>query len=229
MGVDGCGAPNYALPLVRLARLYARLAAPSGADAAEAALATLRAAMRAHPEMVSGEGRDDLLLARLAPWIAKGGAEGVHALGVAERGIGIAIKIADGGPRALRIVIAAVLEQLGLWPAAGADGLDTWRRVALRNHAGRLTGYLLPVFELRRGRSVQFVVPPPARRAPARPPEEARTMPTYEYHCRKCGEVFDVLEHLAEHEKAPHRCPKCQSEDVEPLPTAFVARTSKKS
>jgi putative FmdB family regulatory protein len=54
-------------------------------------------------------------------------------------------------------------------------------------------------------------------------------MPTYAYHCRKCGEVFDVVEHLAEHQKAPHRCPKCSSEQVEPVPTPFFARTSRKS
>jgi len=54
-------------------------------------------------------------------------------------------------------------------------------------------------------------------------------MATYAYHCRKCGAAFDVTEHLAEHEKAPHRCPKCQSEQVEPVPTPFFARTSRKS
>lgn len=54
-------------------------------------------------------------------------------------------------------------------------------------------------------------------------------MPTYAYHCRDCGEVFDVSEHLAEHEKGQHRCPKCQSEKVEPVPSPFFARASKKS
>jgi putative FmdB family regulatory protein len=54
-------------------------------------------------------------------------------------------------------------------------------------------------------------------------------MPTYEYRCRKCGEIFDLVEHLEQHQKERHRCPKCQSEDVEPQMTAFYAKTSKKS
>ena len=54
-------------------------------------------------------------------------------------------------------------------------------------------------------------------------------MPTYEYHCRKCGEVFDIVEHLSEHDKQQHRCPKCQSAEVEPVPVSFYAKTSKKS
>lgn len=54
-------------------------------------------------------------------------------------------------------------------------------------------------------------------------------MPTYEYRCRKCGEKFDVAEHLEQHQKEPHRCPKCQSEEVEPQVTPFYAKTSKKS
>jgi putative FmdB family regulatory protein len=58
---------------------------------------------------------------------------------------------------------------------------------------------------------------------------EGRTMPTYEYRCRKCGEIFDVVEHLEQHQKERHRCPKCQSEEVEPQMTAFYAKTSKKS
>jgi putative FmdB family regulatory protein len=54
-------------------------------------------------------------------------------------------------------------------------------------------------------------------------------MPTYEYRCRKCGEVFDVTQHVAEHEQARPRCPRCNSEEVEPVLTTFYAKTSKKS
>lgn len=142
VGVDGCGAPNHALPLAALARLYAMLAA--GAPG----LAPLREAMLAHPDYVSGSGREDLLLARAAPgdWIAKGGAEGVQCLGIAGRGIGIALKVADGSTRGLRVATAAVLQHLGLLPGA----LQSWCEGEIRNHAGRLTGRLLPVLELRR-------------------------------------------------------------------------------
>ena len=54
-------------------------------------------------------------------------------------------------------------------------------------------------------------------------------MPTYQYRCSKCGHVFELVEHLAEHEAAHLRCPKCQSETVQHHPTQFFAKTSKKS
>ena len=54
-------------------------------------------------------------------------------------------------------------------------------------------------------------------------------MPTYQYRCEKCGEVFEHIEHVAEHETARLRCPKCASEAVQHQPTQFFAKTSKKS
>lgn len=61
-------------------------------------------------------------------------------------------------------------------------------------------------------------------------------MPTYEYRCEKCGEVFERIEHLAEHSTArwepghaPPRCPKCGSESVQHQPTQFFAKTSRKT
>jgi putative FmdB family regulatory protein len=54
-------------------------------------------------------------------------------------------------------------------------------------------------------------------------------MPTYEYRCRDCHEVFDRAEPLAEHgAKSPH-CPKCRSKNVEQVLTPFFAKTSHKS
>ena len=149
-GVNGCGAPNYALPLSGLAHAYARLAthAPGSEQAND--LDTLYSAMTSHPEMVSGEARDDLVLAQAAPadWIAKGGADGVQALGLRSRGLGIALKIADGNRRALQTAVAAVLGQLGLLPAGGDHPLSAWQAGEIRNYAGTLTGRFVSVFKL---------------------------------------------------------------------------------
>jgi putative FmdB family regulatory protein len=54
-------------------------------------------------------------------------------------------------------------------------------------------------------------------------------MPTYQYRCAKCGMIFEHVEHVAEHETAHLRCPKCGSETVQHQPTQFFAKTSKKS
>jgi len=61
-------------------------------------------------------------------------------------------------------------------------------------------------------------------------------MPTYQYRCEKCGEVFEHVERVAEHTTAlfgpgttPLRCTKCSSETVQHYPTQFFAKTSRKS
>ena len=55
-------------------------------------------------------------------------------------------------------------------------------------------------------------------------------MPTYEYKCKDCGEVFDQTITVQEHEegKVPS-CPKCKSRNVEQQPTAFQPVTSHKA
>jgi L-asparaginase II len=146
-GIDGCSAPNYALPLVRLAQAYARLAA--GEDKA---LSALRYAMLRHPDLVSGTARIDLALARAGggDWIAKAGADGVQAIGVRSRGLGIAVRIADGNARALHTVTAEVLFQMGLVAKPADSALARVFRPALTNYRGLTVGSLQPLFELRR-------------------------------------------------------------------------------
>lgn len=54
-------------------------------------------------------------------------------------------------------------------------------------------------------------------------------MPTYEYHCKKCGERFERIEHVSEHGAKKPKCPQCGSKATEPVLSAFFAKTSKKS
>jgi L-asparaginase II len=144
-GTDGCSAPNYALPLVRLAQTYAQLASADGA-----ALAALRFAMLRHPDLVSGTGRIDLALAQTGggDWIAKAGADGVQAIGIRSRGLGIAVRIADGNARALHIVTTEVLHRLGLLAKPAESPLARTFRPLLTNYRGLTVGSLLPLFEL---------------------------------------------------------------------------------
>jgi len=53
-------------------------------------------------------------------------------------------------------------------------------------------------------------------------------MPTYEYRCRDCENVFDRIEPLSEHGAKAPRCPKCKSRNVEQVLTSFFAKTSHK-
>ncbi|MFD8255469.1 asparaginase [Streptomyces werraensis] len=121
-GVDGCGAPLFAIGLSGLARAFGRLAsAPEG---------TLEhrvvRAMNTHPEYVGGTGRDVTRLMRALPGaVAKDGAEGVYALGLPD-GSAVALKIADGSQRARPVVMVAALRRLGV----DVDADDTLRELA---------------------------------------------------------------------------------------------------
>ncbi len=116
VGIDGCAAPNYAIPLESLALGMARLAMPSGLAAPRAAAAQrLVTAWKAHPLLVSGTGRAcaDLISAARGRTVVKTGAEAVFMAALPEQGLGIALKIDDGGTRAAETVMAQLLVLLG--------------------------------------------------------------------------------------------------------------------
>jgi L-asparaginase II len=125
-GTDGCGAPVIAVSLTGLARAFSHVAAaPEGTDESR-----LAAAIRAYPEWLGGTRRDVTSLIRGVPGlIAKDGAEGVYAVGLAD-GRGIALKIADGGQRARPVVMAAALRRLGI----EADVLDELANAPVLGH-----------------------------------------------------------------------------------------------
>ncbi len=144
-GVDGCNAPNFALPLLRIAQLYCHIA--RGEDPA---LQAIFYAMTRHPDLVSGTARTDLALMQAGggDWVSKIGADGLQAIGVRSKGWGIAIRIAGGDAQALHVATVEVLHQLGLLddPARTALGINF--RPAIRNARGRKTGSFAPLFAL---------------------------------------------------------------------------------
>ncbi|MCA1857384.1 asparaginase [Massilia oculi] len=149
-GIDGCSAPNYALPLATLAHLYARLAQGGADPQLGDAMGMLCEAMTARPDLVSGTARTDLawMTAGDGDWVAKIGADAVQAVGIRSAGLGIAVKIADGNSRALHPAVYAVLEQLGLLDDARRTRLDAFRQPAIRNARGTVTGDIRTLFRL---------------------------------------------------------------------------------
>ena len=101
LAVDGCGVVTFALPLERMAAVFARLALrePEGAE-------RIVAAMTAKPELVEGPGwpATELMLA-LPGVVAKHGAEGVVCVGFTD-GVGVALKVEDGAYRAILPAVA---------------------------------------------------------------------------------------------------------------------------
>ncbi|QFG22018.1 asparaginase [Actinomadura sp. WMMB 499] len=107
-GVDGCGAPLFAISTLGVARAYRALvlAAP---DAAEGLVVD---AMRTHPQWTSGTAREERRLMDAVPGLlVKCGAEGVDAFALADGRAG-AVKIDDGAMRARTPVTVALLRAL---------------------------------------------------------------------------------------------------------------------
>jgi len=150
LGVDGCSAPNFALPLSGLARAFARLAQDRADPEYDEAPRIIFGAMTAHPEMVSGEKRNDLAImqAGKGDWVSKVGAEAMQGIGIRSHGWGIAIKIADGNPRALHPVTVEVLRQIGLLGDPDSTPLAAFRRPPIINFRAIETGVVRPIFQL---------------------------------------------------------------------------------
>ncbi|HEX9029017.1 MAG TPA: asparaginase [Anaerolineales bacterium] len=133
LGIDGCSAPNFAVPLRNSALAYARLLDPVAGQvqppARAAACRTITTSMMENPDMVGGPGRFDTRLMEVARRriLIKAGAEGYQGIGLAagalgsgSPALGIALKIGDGDARAKArpAVVLEVLRQLGALSAA---------------------------------------------------------------------------------------------------------------
>lgn len=148
VGVDGCGVPVHGMPLAAMGRIYATLAAPQSLDQVAPFARRAVSAMRAEPYLVAGRNRADTAVMRAAAnLVVKGGAEGLICAAVLDRGIGVALKVADGAPRAAGPALIRALRLI--------EVLDDAQTVALAPHAappvlggGRPVGELAAVFDL---------------------------------------------------------------------------------
>jgi len=168
LGVDGCSAPNFAVPLFNAALGMARLCDPrSLSDARAQACRKITSAMMAHPEMISNFGEFDceLMKAGAARIVTKRGAEGFQIVGVmpgvyAENGVGIAFKVTDGDASRMnddlesstRVRPAITLEILRQLKALDESALQSLEKFGptkpIKNHRGIQTGKSYPVFKL---------------------------------------------------------------------------------
>ena len=152
IGVDGCSAPNYAMPLANLAWGYARLASGQRDGEFGESFALLADAMTRHPDLVSGTGRNDLAFMRAGrgDWVTKIGADGVQAVASKSRGEAFAIKIIDANKPALHATTLEVLAQLGWLDDAQREQLHPWRARDIVNARGLRVGERKPLFQLQR-------------------------------------------------------------------------------
>src|SRR5215207_4016563 len=115
IGIDGCAAPNFAMPLSAMAKSFLNLISPREIFPRNIreACARIVSAMTNFPELIGGVERLDTMLMQAAPGkiISKVGADGVWLCGVlpSEKyptGLGIALKVEDGDDHRARPVVA---------------------------------------------------------------------------------------------------------------------------
>ncbi len=150
-GIDGCSAPNYALPLSQLALGMLRLAHPAHAPRELAgAFERVRDAMLAHPLLVSGEQRLDYDLSRAFPnnLVCKVGAEGLELCAFRDPPLAFAVKVHDGSERALGPLCVSLIEELVLCGQPMPAALEPHRRPIVRNHRKLETGAIVATLTL---------------------------------------------------------------------------------
>lgn len=172
IGIDGCSAPNFAIPLYNAALGFARLADPRGLEIHRAqACQEITAAMTSHPKMVAGYGKFDTRLMEVGRGrlVVKGGAEGYQAVGLLpgvlapnSPGIGIVVKISDGDislrkpdqstyHRARPAVMLEILRQLGALDESQLAELAEFGPLRpVLNNRNLAVGERRPAFELHR-------------------------------------------------------------------------------
>lgn len=152
LGIDGCGVPVFGLPLYNMALAYARLSRPDVLSEKYSKPAEILAqAMYTSSMLVAGTGRfcTDLMRVMQGKVVAKTGAEAVYTVGIMDKGIGIAVKVSDGGARGKELVVLKVMEDLGLITQDELAQLDKYRNPIVKNHHQMITGSMKPAFSLK--------------------------------------------------------------------------------
>ena len=160
VAVDGCAAPTFAIPIARMARMFARLVRsdPSLPVGLRNASQRIVGAMINHPQMVAGDGELDTELMKIAKGriVVKSGAEGLFAVGVFPSpqwptGAGMVFKIEDGSGRARPVVAVELLRQLNLLSPPAVEELACLFPSRLLNRSGEVVGSIRPMFQVATG------------------------------------------------------------------------------
>jgi L-asparaginase II len=155
IGIDGCCAPNFALPLSATAKSFLNLVAPRNDFADEntkAAASRIVSAMIKYPELIGGSERLDTMLMKVAPGkiISKVGADGVWLCGILPcdefpNGATLAMKIEDGDDKRARPVVA--IELLRKFGILRDSDLSEYSPMPIINRRGETVGRVEPSLE----------------------------------------------------------------------------------
>jgi L-asparaginase II len=140
LAIDGCGVVVFGMTLEKMALAYSRFA--RAALRREENPCRVVEAMANEPFLVGGTDRiDSIIIAETkGRVVSKVGAEGVHCALLADRGIGVAIKVEDGSHRAQVPALIRVLQELDALPDPLTPKLAEWMRKPVKNSRGEAVG-----------------------------------------------------------------------------------------
>jgi L-asparaginase II len=138
------------MPLRSMATLFARLTRAERLGDVATAADRVTEAMLSEPYVVGGRHRvgTDVMTAT-GDVVAKSGAEGLECAAILPSGLGVAVKVEDGGSRASAPALIRVLEQIDGLSAAQLRGLTFHASPPVMGGA-KPVGALEAVFDLRR-------------------------------------------------------------------------------
>lgn len=148
--IDGCGMLAFGASLRAMAISFARLAAASRTEDGPRGVLD---AMARFPFMVGGSGRLCTRLPEITGGrlVGKLGAEGVYGVAIPGEGLGLAVKVEDGGVRAGDPAVVRALDMLRLLTASEAEALEPFRRKEITNSRGDVVGELRGTFSFQKG------------------------------------------------------------------------------
>ncbi len=142
VATDGCGLPEFGLPLDRMALAYARLVSRSGRSSDVAH--PIVEAMAEHPFFMGGsEAYDTQIIEEPAGnVIAKEGADGIACFGIRDQELGIALYALAANKAAKHAAALRLLQRLGTLPGTLSESLQECLRSAQTNTRGEVVGEL---------------------------------------------------------------------------------------
>ena len=146
IGIDGCGAPQYAFPLDSIATSMINLIKEKEkTNKYPNAINIILSAIKRFPLLIGGNNRFDSAIIKSTKGriFCKGGAEGVLLFSDFEKKIGGVIKIIDGNSRAIPTIAMQIFIKFNLLSKTEVNALNHWVKQKLTNHAKKNIGKII--------------------------------------------------------------------------------------
>lgn len=138
--IDGCGLPVYFMPLKNIAIAYKNLSLKL--EIKDSKVRRLMEAALKNPEMIGGTDRlcTDIIKVTEGRIFAKVGAEALYAAFNSKTKEALALKVEDGGQRALNIFMVTLLDKLGWLYKDELESLKKYINLPIKNSRSEVVG-----------------------------------------------------------------------------------------